>query len=54
VIGRLLPLVYLIIGVVVAVSDQYFVHLGTLSGIASAGLAVLLWPLVLFGVSLHL
>jgi hypothetical protein len=30
------------------------VHLGTLSGIASAVLAVMLWPLVLFGVNLHL
>jgi hypothetical protein len=52
--GRLLPIVYLIIGLVVAGSHQYFVHLGTLSGIASAVLAVVLWPLVLFGVNLHL
>jgi hypothetical protein len=52
--GRLLPIVYLIIGLVVAGSHQYFVHLGTLTGIASAVLAVVLWPLVLFGVNLHL
>jgi hypothetical protein len=53
-IGRLVPIVYLIIGLVVAASHQYFAHLGTLSGIASAVLAVVLWPLVLFGVNLHL
>jgi hypothetical protein len=51
---RLLPIIYLIIGLVVAASHQYFVHLGTLNGIASAVLAVVLWPLVLFGVNLHL
>jgi hypothetical protein len=52
--GRLLSIVYLIIGLLVAASHQYFVHLGTLNGIASAILAVVLWPLVLFGVNLHL
>jgi hypothetical protein len=47
-------LVYLIIGVVVAASHHYFVHLDSIKPIASAALAVLLWPLVLFGVNLHL
>ncbi len=50
----LLPIIYLIVGVVVAVIQQYFVHLGTVNSIASAILAVLLWPLVLLGVNLHL
>ncbi|MDP9251220.1 MAG: hypothetical protein M3O78_07610 [Chloroflexota bacterium] len=53
-IGRLVPIVYLVIGLVVAASRQYFVHLATLNGIASAILAVALWPLILFGVNLHL
>jgi hypothetical protein len=47
-------LVYLIIGVVVAASHHYFAHLNSVKPIASAVLAVLLWPLVLFGANLHL
>jgi hypothetical protein len=46
--------VYIVIGVVVAAGDEYFKHLDALKPIASAVLAVLLWPLVLLGVSLHL
>jgi hypothetical protein len=49
----LFSLAYLIIGLVVAASHHYFEHLNTVKPIASAVLAVLLWPLVLFGVSLH-
>lgn len=45
---------YIVIGVVVASTHQYFAHLGDIKAIASAVLAVLLWPLVLFGVDLHL
>jgi hypothetical protein len=45
---------YIIIGVVVASGHNYFEHLDALKPIASAVLAVLLWPLVLFGISLHL
>jgi hypothetical protein len=52
--GLILVLVYIIIGVVVASSHHYFEHMDALRPIASAVLAVLLWPLVLFGVSLHL
>jgi hypothetical protein len=50
----ILFVVYIIVGVVVAASHTYFAHLDALKPIASAVLAVLLWPLVLFGVSLHL
>jgi hypothetical protein len=46
--------IYIIIGVIVAAGHHYFEHLDTLRPIASAVLAVLLWPLVLLGVSLHL
>ena len=46
--------IYMIIGVVVASGHHYFAHLDALKPIASAVLAVLLWPLVLFGISLHL
>ena len=47
-------LVYLVIGVVVANAHHYFAHLNSLSAALSMVLAVLLWPLVLLGVSLHL
>jgi hypothetical protein len=50
----ILIVVYIIVGVVVAASQHYFAHLDSLKPIASAVLAVLLWPVVLFGVSLHL
>jgi hypothetical protein len=50
----LFSLAYLIIGIVIAASHHYFEHLNSVKPIASAVLAVLLWPLVLFGVNLHL
>lgn len=46
--------VYIVIGVIVAASHHYFVHLNAVKPIASAVLAVVLWPLVLFGVGLHI
>ncbi|HEY6678051.1 MAG TPA: hypothetical protein VI411_04025 [Actinomycetota bacterium] len=46
--------VYIIIGVVVASGHHYFEHLDALKPIASAVLAVLLWPLILFGINLHI
>jgi hypothetical protein len=53
-LGAVLFVVYINIGVVVASGHHYFEHLDALKPIASAVLAVLLWPLVLFGVGLHL
>jgi hypothetical protein len=50
----LLIIVYFVIGVVVAASHHYFTHLNSVKPIASAALAIVLWPLVMFGVSLHL
>jgi hypothetical protein len=46
--------IYIIIGVVVASGHHYFEHLDALKPIASAILAVLLWPLILFGINLHI
>jgi hypothetical protein len=46
--------VYVIIGVIVAAGHHYFEHLDAVRPIASAVLAVVLWPLVLLGVSFHL
>jgi len=44
----------LAVGVSIADSHRHFVHLSSLTAVLSASLAVLLWPLVLFGVSLHI
>jgi predicted lysophospholipase L1 biosynthesis ABC-type transport system permease subunit len=49
----LLGLIYIIIGLVVA-WDRHYITLQLLKDVLSAILAVLLWWLVLLGVSLHL
>jgi uncharacterized membrane protein YraQ (UPF0718 family) len=49
----LLGTIYLIIGVVVAATHDYFVKVDTVKEIVSAVLAVVLWPLLLVGISLH-
>jgi hypothetical protein len=50
---RVLALVWLVIGVAVASTHHYFRHLSTWREILSAILAVVLWPLILLGISLH-
>ncbi len=50
----IVSILYIIVGPVVAATHQYFEHLNAVKPIASAALAVVLWPLVLLGVSLHL
>jgi hypothetical protein len=42
---------YLLIGVVVALTNGYAVH--TIGQLVSFVLAIVLWPLVLLGVNLH-
>ena len=49
-IRRILPVIYLVIGLVVAANDGYLTQLKSAGAILSAFLAVVLWPLVLFGV----
>lgn len=51
---NILLIAYVVVGVVVANSHHYFTSLDSLTSVLSAVLAVLLWPLVLVGVSLHL
>jgi hypothetical protein len=50
----LLFVVYIVIGVIVAAGHHYFENMNAIKPIFSAVLAVLLWPLILFGVSLHI
>lgn len=49
----LLTTIYVVVGVVVAATHDYFVNVNTIREIASAILAVLLWPLLLLGINLH-
>jgi hypothetical protein len=53
-IGKIIIVVYLVVGVVVASSHHYLSHLGKIGRIVSAVVAVVLWPLMLFGVKLHI
>ena len=50
----LVGLVYLVVGVAVAAQKHYFEHLNTVRLIASAVLAIVLWPLLLLGIDLHI
>jgi hypothetical protein len=52
--SRFLGLVWLIVGVVVAATHDYFEKLDTWRLLLSALLAVFLWPLVLLGIDLHI
>jgi hypothetical protein len=52
--SRLVLVIYLVVGVLVANSHHYFAHLSGIKSIGSALLAVVLWPLVLLGISLHI
>ena len=54
VLSLVLSVGYVVIGVIVANSHHYFVHLNGIKPIVSAVLAVLLWPLILLGISLHI
>jgi hypothetical protein len=49
----LLTIAYLLIGVIIAADHHYFQHVDHIKQIAEAALAVIAWPLVLFGVSMR-
>ena len=51
---KLLVLVYLVIGVVVAASKDYLDNLDTVRRLASAVLAIGLWPLLFLGIDLRI
>jgi hypothetical protein len=46
--------IYLVIGLLVAGAHNYFVHISTWGRLFSAILAVALWPLLLFGIHIHI
>lgn len=47
------PIIYVVIGAIVAEQHHYFAHLHTVSQVVSAFLAIVLWPLILLNVNLH-
>jgi hypothetical protein len=51
---RVLLLIYVVIGVVIASTHHYLSNLDSVRRFASALLAILLWPLVLLGIDLHI
>ena len=52
--GGLIILLYLVIGVIVAVAQGYFQKLGNISSILELLVAIVLWPLILFGVDINI
>ena len=46
--------IYLVLGILVAVANNYFDHLTTLGRLLSALLAVVLWPLLLLGLDIRI
>jgi hypothetical protein len=46
--------IWLVIGVLVAAAHHYLAHIGTIKAVASAALAIVLWPLLLLGINLHI
>jgi hypothetical protein len=53
-LSPVLAVVYMVIGFIVANDHNYFTRLRALKPFISAVLAVLLWPLILLGISLHI
>jgi hypothetical protein len=49
----LLTMIYLLVGAVVAATHDYFQNVDTIKEVVSAILAVVLWPLLFLGISLH-
>jgi hypothetical protein len=47
--GLYIPIIWIVVGVVVAAIYDYFDTLGTIGKVLTAIAAVVLWPLLLFG-----
>jgi hypothetical protein len=48
----LIPIIWIVVGVIVAATHHFFDHIGTIGAILSAVLAIILWPLILLGVKI--
>jgi hypothetical protein len=49
----LITIAYVVVGCIVAADHHYFQHVNEIKEVAEAALAVLLWPLVLLGISMR-
>lgn len=47
-------IIYVVIGIIMASNRGYLADLGVISNLLSAVLAIAAWPLMLFGIDLHL
>ena len=47
-------IVYFVLGLIVAASQNYFDHLTTVGRLLSAIIAVIIWPLLLFGIDVRI
>ena len=52
--GGIGTIIYVVIGAFVAAANNYFSHAGTIEGVASAIIAILLWPLILIGIDIRI
>jgi hypothetical protein len=52
--GGLIIALYLIVGIIVAIAQGYFENLGNVNNILELLVAILLWPLILFGVEINI
>ena len=52
--GGLIFLLYLLIGIIVAITQGYFRNIGNVSSILELLVAIVLWPLILFGVDINI
>ncbi|HZA39385.1 MAG TPA: hypothetical protein VFA00_02035 [Actinomycetota bacterium] len=51
---RLLALIYIVIGVLVAAARNYFERLDSVRGIVSLLIAILVWPVVVFDIDVRI
>ena len=51
---RLLALIYVVIGVLVAAARNYFERLDSVRGIVSLLIAILVWPVIVFDVDVRI
>jgi hypothetical protein len=52
--GGLIVGIYLLVGLVVAIAKGYFNNVGGVGDIVEILVAILIWPLVLFGVDINI
>jgi hypothetical protein len=52
--GGLIIALYLIVGIIVAIARGYFQNVGNVNSVLELLIAIVVWPLVLFGVDINI